>query len=644
MASPLSTSSSPTLTLAAAINYNGGRARALKPSKKVKTNANGTTSSSSSSSSSTALTTTRSRRFDTGVYGTNTGAATNKKDVVVAIDFGSSHTGYAFTFMKANPETDVLSVNEIFANKPWPRMNEGGKTPTAILFQVSTGGAEFKAFGKDAIHRVSLLKHPGNRSDYVFLFHYKMLLYKSLKVDETTIVFDEVTQKGLPLITVVGETLRCVKDAALSHIKGMMADITADKVQWVITVPAIFEESTKDFMRKAALVAGLTKDPLDRNSLLLALEPEAASMLCLMSGISGGLSELREGSHYVVADLGGGTVDVSVHEISRSKKRSEVKEVIPMTGAGDCGGCQMDEAFFDLLCSIFTQRMIHDSRLSHSREWVKVTEEWEAAKCNFDPNDEDASYVVLPPSFQSGAREDADDITFEPPHLVLGPTAMKCIMMPIIDTIVKHILNVLVRAPKASAVLLVGNFARCQLLEHTLAQKLQTFPRVVRLIKPTDPGIAVMKGGVLFGHKPSAITQRITAKSYGISIALPFDEKRHDPAKRIDLDGEAYADDTLDWLVPFGTRFQTGHFVTRMVFPRRKGQASISIDIYEGTRPQIVHLDENGCRKLGEITSPETDPNVLAQGISVQLSFGTELHVKVVTREGKEATCQVRFE
>jgi len=51
------------------------------------------------------------------------------------------------------------------------------------------------------------------------------------------------------------------------------------KIRWVITVPALWSEEHKYFMRKAAVEAGIVENT-NASNLLLCLEPEGASIQC----------------------------------------------------------------------------------------------------------------------------------------------------------------------------------------------------------------------------------------------------------------------------------------------------------------------------------------------------------------------------
>ena len=86
--------------------------------------------------------------------------------------------------------------------------------------------------------------------------------------------------KELPAMTVFSMTLNYFRNHALREL----ADATGSKVlpseiRWVITVPAIWRQKAKQFMREAAYEAGIGSED-DPDHLLLALEPEAASINC----------------------------------------------------------------------------------------------------------------------------------------------------------------------------------------------------------------------------------------------------------------------------------------------------------------------------------------------------------------------------
>jgi len=81
---------------------------------------------------------------------------------------------------------------------------------------------------------------------------------------------------------VFAHALRYFKDCCLRELNDQLTlstSIAPGDIHWVITVPAIWRQSAKQFMRHAATQAGLVtlENP---KQLTIALEPEAASIYC----------------------------------------------------------------------------------------------------------------------------------------------------------------------------------------------------------------------------------------------------------------------------------------------------------------------------------------------------------------------------
>ena len=87
--------------------------------------------------------------------------------------------------------------------------------------------------------------------------------------------------------------------------------LQAEDVQWVLTVPAIWKDGAKGFMRKAAHRAGLIKEEGSRR-LVLALEPESACVACDVHKLA------KPGDPFMVLDCGGGTVDITMNTCAPS--------------------------------------------------------------------------------------------------------------------------------------------------------------------------------------------------------------------------------------------------------------------------------------------------------------------------------------
>ena len=86
-----------------------------------------------------------------------------------------------------------------------------------------------------------------------------------------------VDGRELPLMRVISESLKYIAEKALEKLSEQVGKIVATKIRWVLTVPALWSEEHKHFMRRAAVEAGFIED-LSAPNLLLCLEPEGASI------------------------------------------------------------------------------------------------------------------------------------------------------------------------------------------------------------------------------------------------------------------------------------------------------------------------------------------------------------------------------
>jgi molecular chaperone DnaK (HSP70) len=79
-------------------------------------------------------------------------------------------------------------------------------------------------------------------------------------------------------------------------------------------VPALWSEEHKQFMRRAAVNAGII-DTLSSPNMLLCLEPEGASIQCREDSEETVKNQIIKNSIVMVLDCGGGTVDITVHKL-----------------------------------------------------------------------------------------------------------------------------------------------------------------------------------------------------------------------------------------------------------------------------------------------------------------------------------------
>ena len=124
----------------------------------------------------------------------------------------------------------------------------------------------------------------------------------------------------------------------------------------VITVPAYFDDAQRQATKDAAKLAGI-------NVLRLINEPTAAA-------VAYGLDQNKEGN-FVIYDLGGGTFDVSILNLSKG-----IFEVQATHGNANLGGDDYDQAIFNWLCEnnkINTSNSITKQKLYALSRKIKET-------------------------------------------------------------------------------------------------------------------------------------------------------------------------------------------------------------------------------------------------------------------------------
>ena len=248
----------------------------------------------------------------------------DKFDVVVGIDFGSSGTGYAYSFN--NPKDLILGY--------FKRQGADVKVPTEIILDKNLNFIAFGEKCKEYIKAKNKLKEGELHFQKI-----KMSLYN----DQTTIKPQNQSTE-YPLDEIISKVLKNVKEEAIKKIsENSPKTINENKIKWVVTVPAIWKENQKGIMMKASEKAGLFNNCTDRSN-FFALEPEAASLYCSQdSAIEP--KYIEPGKTFIICDLGGGTGDIVTHS---KEEKGEIKEKYQAIG-GNFGSNEIDKKIFSLI-------------------------------------------------------------------------------------------------------------------------------------------------------------------------------------------------------------------------------------------------------------------------------------------------------
>ncbi|KYO26274.1 heat shock protein 12A isoform B [Alligator mississippiensis] len=569
--------------------------------------------------------------------------------VVVAIDFGTTSSGYAFSFSN-DPEA-------IHMMRKW----EGGdpgvanqKTPTSLLL---TPEGTFHSFGytaRDYYHDLD----PEEAREWLYFEKFKMKIHSTSDLTMKT-ELEAVNGKKVAALEVFAHALRFFKQHALQELKDQCPSLPEKgAVRWVITVPAIWKQPAKQFMREAAYKAGLVS-PETPEQLLIALEPEAASIYCrklrlhqlidlsykplanglapdrsidssfrqareqlrrsrhsrtflVESGVGELWSEMQAGDRYIVADCGGGTVDLTVHQIEQPQ--GTLKELYKASG-GPYGAVGVDLAFEQLLCQIFGEDFIATFKAKRPAAWVDLTIAFEARKRAAAPSRANPLNVSLPFSFidfyrkhrgqnvETALKKSSVNLVkwSSQGMLRVSAEAMNELFQPTISQIINHI-DALMKKPEVDGIkflFLVGGFAESAMLQHAVQT---AFGATCRVIIPQDVGLTILKGAVLFGLDPTIVRVRRSPLTYGVGVLNKFVEGKHPREKLLVKEGKNWCTDIFEKFVAVDQSVALGEVVQRSYCPARAGQRKIIINVYCSATDDVVYITDPGVRKCGTIS------------------------------------------
>ncbi|KAH7445618.1 hypothetical protein KP509_01G017900 [Ceratopteris richardii] len=428
-------------------------------------------------------------------------------------------------------------------------------------------------------------------------------------------------------------------------------------VQWCLTVPAIWDEEAKQLMRlfaeKAGMIQGnlcLSNDEASPYPLRIILEPEAASAYCQDEARRN--VQISQGDKILIADIGGGTIDIAVHEvleINASSGITKVKEAVPSYGALG-GGTFVDLLFFQLV-NRRIECFSDFCRNSNQSLGLDISSWWQRLKADYDGGDYSGQYYLINSGLTDAWKrydrergiQKADN---EYSHLHLAPADFTEIFDPevrkIIDLIEQQIRDVKI-------LMIVGGFANSAYLKKKIRDAFKG--RVKEIIIPLDPGRAICRGAASLYMKRGYIESRISRRTYGICARRDFQVGDPIELEDIDDDGKRKCTRTFSVFVKKGAEVEVDSKAKRTYYPAFHGQQKIRFDLYSSPRTDPRYTTEEDAKKEGsfEIDISRGKSKGKEREIEVTMLFGDSVITVSAARKnfGKSKTVdclEVRFD
>ena len=384
----------------------------------------------------------------------------------------------------------------------------------------------------------------------------------------------------------------------------------------------------------------------EEERVVIALEPEAAALYCKSVNLTSAAAAIpnvestslayESGTRYLLADLGGGTVDVTVHEVQSDDL---IRELHHATG-GAWGGIYVDQNFVQLIERIFDKKSIEKYRKEHRGDWVElVSIKFESAKrC---AQEDGTLYVELPHSFHDFMKDVENkpvkdcvnrfgnpDVRLARGSLSLQYPEVRKLFEPVFSNISSHLKTLLEKVPGVKFMILLGGFATCALLQNYLKAEFEKSFRL-RVVVARECSLSVVMGSVLFGHNPLAFLSRRVKYTYGVESSRDFVDGMDPKSLRTyGDDGKAKCIKTFTVFARKNTEIEIGHEIIDTFSPLCSDSKEVKVIVCasEDENPRYT----TDVRKAAVMLLPMPDT---AKGksrvIKVFMKFGaTEITVR----------------
>lgn len=549
-------------------------------------------------------------------------------EAIVGIDFGSSASGYAYSLKEikdknvGNDNNSSKYCSIIYGQIQGASVNH--KVPTEIVLDKDN---YVMAFGAEC---AKLIKTKGLKG---------FLYFKGIKMDlyeKKTKIKAQNNDKELPLEFVIQKVLEEIKKLAIEEISKSRPQLKkeTEKIKWVVTVPAIWDEFQKNVMWKSCEGAGLIDNNTDR-SLFFTLEPEAASMYCAIN------KEIdryyfEKGSYYIVCDLGGGTGDIVAHLVGSNNKLNEIS---PSCG-GAFGSNEIDKSIFkDIILNLFGCQDFNSFCSKYKKynkdifdegelfnEWSEFEREIKdfkegATNENIEKNEKySINCSIFQDIYDSNEEIDINDLVkeyndnVEDSELTLRvkknkrrwiiefPYKIIYHYMKLQANKICKIINDITKKEEIKTIIFVGGYCNNKVILELIKNGLN---KIKMHLHPSNPSLAIMEGAVLFGINPSVIDIRIAKYTIGEKMNVTWDEKKHAGK------GEKYfSEDEKAWFckdgfvkyIEINEKLKYEKEIFQTSYMCHKDQTCVCFEFYKTKKKNPVFAFEDGVTKMGECT------------------------------------------
>jgi len=318
---------------------------------------------------------------------------------------------------------------------------------------------------------------------------------------------------------------------------------------------------------------------------------------------------------------------------------------------GPWGGTKVDDRYIAWLTEMFGKSAMEKLKEKSMGEYLGILREFECKKRMVTPDSKSKITSIIPGAlkkFHKRSGEEniksklarlnlTEDVSFKDNKIRVSADNARSWFKEPIEGIIRHITGILSEPTMndVTTVVLVGGFAECTLVQD--AVKKAVGDRT--LIIPEEAGLAVLKGAVLFGHRPQLVSSRCVKFTYGYSISLPFDDSKH-PLDKLFIGsyGDRRVNHCFCKVVEINTSVDVGRNIKSPSTLVLHKDNTNTLNIYASTERDPEYRTDSSCTKVGELDMGSSPGETRDDNrVHIYFAFGdTELKATVkILKTGK---------
>ncbi|KAJ6248238.1 hsp70 family protein [Anaeramoeba flamelloides] len=577
----------------------------------------------------------------------------NNKKIICAIDFGTSRTGAAWMISIDNFSRNQIGTTDV-TKIELDQMDKNFKTSTAILFKKTNSNKwEPFLFGKSAESKYMTVRKDIN--NYQFFKNFKMKLYQN---DSLNLKVQSYSGEEWSFTQVLSGVFKFIYQKFVESVEHSKINrrINKETVQWVLTVPAIWEDKSKEIMRRAFHQAGLISSKNSPN-LLFCYEPEVAA-LDFFQDQRNQLNQFNN-KKLLVVDAGGGTIDITLMKPTIVKNEIKEFEILMIPKGGDFGSIYIDLEFQKFFRSFLN---LNDNQFNQfknecSRGFLKLSNQWESLKMGIQSEEmtENDSHVIEIPRIifkylkkqfrikdfealtdqfnqrnqNSGLSEiDWDD---DEELLVIKGDLIKSFFEEPIQKLRNYLNNFKQTSEifkQTEIVFFTGGLSNSDYFQKSVKKQLGNN---FQYCKSSYPDKSIIIGAVLFGFDPNIVSIRRSQFTYGVIFSPNFNPKIHDTNRKFIIRNGNNQEiercsNVFGPIIFRGDVIRLSEPKLNFYIPVYENQIAIEFEIVRTTKKwdnstSSLYLDSQGVQKMGSVEVPIHKSSLPLNKHKVEVAF-----------------------